>query len=436
MRFRACGRATLAALTLLTSAVALSATPAAAATRVTPGDFTGYAFDTCETPDSATMDVWRESSPFWGVGVYLGGAATTCDRTQLTSAWVSRQARLGWKVLPIWVGPQAACSKVGYASDIDPDPAGSYAAAAAQGRQNADAAVAAAKDVSIGAGSTLWYDIEDFRVGETECRQSTLTFLSAWTKRLHNLGYRSGVYSSVSAAIHSLDYADNVSHGSYAMPDQVWYAWDNGRADTRIDTKWVREGSWAPHARVHQYDLDTVATYGDVSMFIDRNFMDVGRGSVAPRPRKTCGVRVDFADYQLLHRGSKGAQVKAAQCLLKQKRVYAGKVHGRFDVPTVRAVRSFQRSRGLRASGRTSAPTWTVLLAEGSNPLVKRGSVGDAVRRLQRGLTAALDRKVAVTGVFNAGTTTAVLRYQRARHLPATGVAGPETWRDLEAGRR
>jgi peptidoglycan hydrolase-like protein with peptidoglycan-binding domain len=77
-----------------------------------------------------------------------------------------------------------------------------------------------------------------------------------------------------------------------------------------------------------------------------------------------------------------------------------------------------------------------VLLAEGKNVLLKRGSVGDPVRRVQRGLTAALDSKVAVTGVVNAGTTRAVMRYQRTTGLPQTGVVDPATWAELEAGRR
>jgi len=382
------------------------------------------------------MDEWRTRSPFWGVGVYLGGEATTCDRTNLTSAWVNRQAKRGWRILPIWVGPQAACSTVPYAADIDPDPASSYAAAAQQGRSNATAAVRAAKNLGIASRSTLWYDIEDFGLADDHCRRSTLTFLSAWTRRLHALGFTSGVYSNVSAAVDALDYADTVSPGSYALPDQIWYAWDNGRADTYIDKRWVRGDNWTPHARVHQYELDTLATYGDVSMVIDHNFMDVGRGSVAPRAKGTCGVRLDFADYRHLRRGKRGAQVKAVQCLLRKKRVYDGRLHGRYDRATWRGVRSFQRSRDLRVTGRMTAPTWTALHAQGPGPIVKQGSVGDAVRRVQRSLTAALDRKVAVSGVFRRGTTKAVRAYQRERGLERTGVVTRALWNDLKTGRR
>lgn len=423
-------------------AVSLVTLPAQAAPRVTPGSFTGFAFDACATPDQAIMDTWLTTSPFWGVGVYIGGAERSCKQEHLDTGWVSRQSRKGWRILPIWVGPQAACSTRPFATDITADRANGYGAARLQGRSNANAAVRTARDLGIREGSTLWYDIEDFPLNDAadpaagdDCRRSVLTFLSSWTERVHRLGYRSGVYSNVAAAVDALDYADTVSPGSYELPDQIWYAWDNGRADTYIDPRWVRGDNWTPHARVHQYALDTEATYGGVSQVIDRNFMDVGRGSTAPKATRPCGVRLEFADYRSLRRGSKGAQVKAAQCLLRKKRLYDGRVHGRFDGATYRAVRTFQRDRALRRTGRLDAPTWTALLAEGRSPVLKRGSASHDVRRLQRALTAALDRKVPQTGLFDGRTTTWVVRYQRARGLAQTGVVDPATWTDLEAGR-
>ena len=30
----------------------------------------------------------------------------------LDAGWVTRQSRKGWRILPIWVGPQAACSRL------------------------------------------------------------------------------------------------------------------------------------------------------------------------------------------------------------------------------------------------------------------------------------------------------------------------------------
>jgi hypothetical protein len=409
------------------------AAPAQAADRATPGSFTGFAFDACQAPTQAEMNAWRTSSPYWGVGVYIGGSNRLCSQPDLDATWVRTQTNRGWRVLPIWVGPQAACT--GYDDVIDDRPGSSYAAARKQGRHQAWVAARTSRDLGIARGSTLWYDMEDFPLQESDdCRRSALSFLSAWTRRLHEIGFASGVYANVASAIHALDYADTVSPRAYAEPDQIWYAWHNDRADTRIDEKWVRPDSWTPHRRIHQYTLDHTAGYGGVSLDIDSSFMDVGRGSVAPADRRHCGVRVDFARYRRLTRGDRGAQVQAAQCLLRQKG-YDVTVTGRFTRPTYRATRAFQRSHALRVTGRMTSSTWTALLSAGRGPVVKRGSVGDAVRRVQRALNAATDARLTVTGVYNRATTRAVTRYQRGVDLPRTGVVAPDTWDALRSGR-
>jgi peptidoglycan hydrolase-like protein with peptidoglycan-binding domain len=79
--------------------------------------------------------------------------------------------------------------------------------------------------------------------------------------------------------------------------------------------------------------------------------------------------------------------------------------------------------------------TWVVLLSAGSRPLLKYGSAGDAVRRLQRALAAAGSPGVSGTGVFEEHTRAAVVRYQRDHDLPATGVVSADVWRLLQAGR-
>lgn len=431
----------LSVLVLALLGLLLPTPTALAASRVlAPGSLTGFAFDACATPDQAAMDAWLQSSPYWAVGVYLGGsnryycgAEGTTDA--LTADWVATQARHGWRILPLWVGPQAACT--GYADVIDADSGNDYAAARAQGRVAANQAVAAARALGVGAGSSLWYDLEDFDLqASTDCRRSALSFLSAWTKRLHALDYVSGVYSNVAAGIHALDYADQVSPRAYVEPDQVWYAWGNGRANTAIDTKWVRSSSWQPHRRVHQYHHDVQRTFGGVTLSVDESFLDVGRGSVAGRPAGSCGVRVSFPSYGVLQRGSTGPHVKAAQCLLRQQGFYRGKVNGRYDLATARATRRLQAARELPVSGRLTRGAWTSLLASTGSPLLKWGSAGEKVRRLQRALNAARGDRLAVTGVLTGPTARSVRSYQSAVGLPATGVVTVDTWAALHAGRR
>ncbi|MEV7428521.1 glycoside hydrolase domain-containing protein [Nocardioides sp. NPDC092400] len=432
------GLVTGLAATVATVSVAAPAPAAEPA----PGAFTGYAFDARCAPTQSEMDAWLTSSPFWGVGVYLGGSTMSCrpdpadpasGQPHLDATWVSRQTAAGWRLLPLWVGPQASCSS--YADRIDPTSTDAYAAADAQGRVEAAAAVQRARALGIARGSTLWYDLEGgFDLEDTDCRRSALRFLSGWTSGLHALGHRSGVYSNIADGIHALDNADNLSAGSYEMPDQVWFAWANGRADTVFSDK-VRAGSWTGE-RVHQYALDQSATYGGVTLAIDRNFLQVGGGSVAPRAPRACGgVRLDRADYPSLAKGRRGAVVEAAQCLLKQRGSYRGRVDGRFDRDVAAAVRGHQRARDLSATGRVDRRTWTSLLAAGSGPLLKVGSAEDAVRRLQRALNVATTADLRVTGVLDDATSRWVATYQRRVGRPVTGVVAADTWTALRAGR-
>jgi len=432
--FSAARRAGLVALTLLGVSV-LTTCSAQAVERPTPGSITGFAFDTCAAPTQAEMDAWRTSSPFWGVGVYIGGANRSCAQDNLTNSWVVTQSRQGWRVLPFWVGPQASCStRSDFSALVDEDPARGYAAARRQGQEEARAAVQAAQDLGFAKHSTLWYDMENFELGySNDCRRSALSLLSAWTKTLHNLGFVSGVYGQT--MIWALDFADKASPGSYAMPDQIWYT-SPGHPTTWIRPNRVRASSWSPHQRMHQYSIDHDATYGGVTLHIDRSFMDVGHGSVAPSPRRTCGVRVDFPHYRQLGPGARNGQVGAAQCLLRQRGFLKGKISGRFGPGTARATQAFQRSRHLFATGRVGPPTWTALLSAGSSPVVKRGSTSDAVRRVQRALNAATPVRLDVTGVFDAATTAAVSGYQKALGMVVTGVVAKDTWDQLHAGHR
>ncbi len=416
---------------LLVVPLTVGVLPAQAAP-ASPGSFTGLAFDTCAAPGQATMDAWRLGSPYQGVGIYVGGANRACPQPNLTADWVKAQRAGGWRLMPLWVGPQAACS--GYSTVIDAAPASAYAAARRQGKAAANQAASASSVLGVPAGSTLWYDLEEFdTLASTDCRRSALAFLSAWTTRLHALGWKAGLYGNAASVVAAVDYADQVSPSAYVETDQVWYAWANGKADTAIKKAWVRSGSWA-RGRVHQYVLDTTRTYGGLGLSVDESFLDVGKGSVAPKAGPHCAVRLDFATYGALQRGSTGPRVKAAQCLLTQRKVYRGKVNGTFTAATVRATRAWQRQTGLPVTGRFDRTTWTALHAAGSHPLVKRGSVGDPVRRLQRALDAAGTPKLGISGVLGASTASALAAYQTRVGLTPTGVAAPDTWAALRSG--
>ena len=399
--------------------------PTYAAGKPAPGSLTGYAFDTCAAPPQAAMDAWWLESPYSGVGVYIGGSNRFCEQPELDAGWVRTQQHRGWHVLPLWVGSQASCS--GYADTMSSD----LSIAEQQGRQQATLAIAAARSLGIKARSTLYYDLEDYDIAPDDCRQAALHFVSGWTDVLHHSHYRSGVYSNLAAAIASLDYAERFTPaGTYTMPDDIWFAWANGHADTRTDDR-VRSDEWSDHQRVHQYLTDVNQAYGGYQLTLDANWADVGRGSVAPREKQLCkGVDVDLRAYPQLKAGKRGPAVEAAQCLLRRQHFSKAPVSGHFDKQTVTAVEKAQKKLGQKVTGKLTRSTWTALLARGTEPVLKVGSIGEDVRRLQRALTAS-GKRTSIDGVYTTRTAKAVARLQRKSGLPATGVVTDAVWGTL-----
>ena len=396
-----------------------------------PGSLTGYGFDTCTTPAQPVMDAWWEESPYSAVGVYIGGSNRVCkDQPELTASWVQTQRKRGWHILPIQVGPQASCS--GYADKMSSD----LATAEAQGHAEAVTAIATAQSLGIGPQSTLYYDLEDYDVAPDDCRRAALRFMSGWTKELHAAHYRSGVYSNIAAAITSLDLADRLDEGFYEMPDDIWFAWSNNQPDTVTSTQWVQSDEWNGHQRIHQYRLDTSESYGGYPLTIDVNWVDVGEGSVPSKAKRMCGqVGVDLKAYPARTPGSHGAAVRAAQCLLRKNGFMRARISGVYDKATAAAVSKAQRKLDQKVTGKLTRGTWVALLAKGSHPLVKVGSTGDAVRRLERALTAALRKTVTIDGAFSQKTEKAVRKYQKKAGLPVTGVVTDEVWDRLLSGR-
>ncbi|NEE28364.1 N-acetylmuramoyl-L-alanine amidase, partial [Streptomyces sp. SID7982] len=147
------------------------------------------------------------------------------------------------------------------------------------------------------------------------------------------------------------------------------------------------------------------------------------------------GDGLTFPVYTTQQSGSSGPQVAAVQTLLTAQKYNPGTVDGLFGATTKSAVQAFQRARSLDADGTVGPKTWTALLSAGTTPLLKQGSSGDAVKRLQRALTAALGKTVGVDGSFGPTTDTAVRSYQTTRKLGVDGQVGPATWTALQNGK-
>ena len=143
-----------------------------------------------------------------------------------------------------------------------------------------------------------------------------------------------------------------------------------------------------------------------------------------------------------VYSGSRGESVKTLQERLNAKGYNAGSVDGIFGKNTQAAVMAFQKANGLAADGIVGKLTWAKLYdttaalpaastATGTQPMVYRGSRGDAVRKLQELLNKRGFDCGAVDGIFGSKTYAAVVAFQKANGLSADGIVGPLTWGKL-----
>jgi hypothetical protein len=262
-------------------AAARAARVRAQASRVAPvhisaaSEFTGLGFDACTAPSRRYMTAW-ESSPYRAIGVYIGGANRGCSQPNLTAGWVGEQTAAGWNLIPTYVGLQAPTSSCSSCAKL------SSAGAATQGTEAATDAVNQAQLVGIGEGSPIYFDMESY-TPTSSATNATLTFLAAWTTRLHALGYQSGVYSSSASGINDL--ADRIGI-AYQQPDDLWIANWNGRQDT--SDPYVPASAWSEHQRIHQYRGGHDETWGGVTINVDNNYVEgatAGPGITGEDPR-------------------------------------------------------------------------------------------------------------------------------------------------------
>jgi peptidoglycan hydrolase-like protein with peptidoglycan-binding domain len=136
-----------------------------------------------------------------------------------------------------------------------------------------------------------------------------------------------------------------------------------------------------------------------------------------------------------VRRGNSGSEVANIQRCLRQLRYYNGPTNGRFGSLTESAVIRFQRDYGVRADGVVGSSTQRVLQSQcpnidlGGNPsgILRRGSRGEAVRKLQQDLQKLGYFNERATGTFGPVTEAAVINFQQDHGLPANGIVDTRT---------
>ena len=209
---------------------------------------------------------------------------------------------------------------------------------------------------------------------------------------------------------------------------------------------WV-DGSGA--ALADSTSVEANKSYGWKFTPTDSNYKSISGAVVVYTVRRVShsgGAAADSAAaaaaQPTVYSGSRGESVKTLQAQLNAKGFNVGSVDGIFGKNTRAAVMAFQKANGLAADGIVGKLTWAKLYdttaalpaastATGTQPMVYRGSRGDAVRKLQELLNKKGFDCGAADGIFGSKTYAAVVAFQKANGLSADGIVGPLTWGKL-----
>ena len=229
----------------------------------------GAAFDAKSAMTTEQMAIWKDVSPYNGVGIYIPVAEdwdnrADKDQVNLTPAWVETILADGWRILPIYVGHQAPAScAIGRFENMSSD----RETARGQGRAAGADAVESMRGLGIGAGAPVYLDIEGYRPG---CGRAVVAYIEGWTDALHEQGYLSGVYGSQNSVMTDLTAAS--AAGGFSLPDAIWVSSNSGVAGT-LGLDFPPDNLWT-NARIHQYRLSVTRTYGGVTREVDDNIVD------------------------------------------------------------------------------------------------------------------------------------------------------------------
>ncbi|MCP4544391.1 MAG: DUF1906 domain-containing protein [Chloroflexi bacterium] len=230
--------------------------------------FVGQGFDKCEIASLNQLQNWMTHSPYKAVNLYIGGSSRACANTGLTASLVSQASLQGWKFIPTWVGPQAACS--GYSSRMSYDSTTAYN----QGVSEANAAINAAANLGLTladkSGTIIYYDLEVYDTTNVACHNAAKSFVSGWSSQIRAWNSQAGIYG-YGPAINSFASIDNA-------PDAIWPAhWIHSSYNSGA-TVWsvygLSNNLWKNHQRIRQYAGGHNETWGSTTLNIDCNVID------------------------------------------------------------------------------------------------------------------------------------------------------------------
>lgn len=149
------------------------------------------------------------------------------------------------------------------------------------------------------------------------------------------------------------------------------------------------------------------------------------------------------ADAQYYKQGIQSEEVKQIQTELKKLGFFNSEITGFYGDVTKNAVMSYQRANGFSVDGVVGPATWKVLVgtsqsspsgantSSGFKSVLKIGSQGELVKKLQLKLKEIGYFSDKATGYYGQVTSDCVKKYQTADGTTADGIVGQNTWNSL-----
>jgi hypothetical protein len=222
----------------------LAAVQPASATLPGPVVYQGEGFDTASPPPTADMTAWWPTTPYSGLGIYLGGVNS--GGTNPGHNYIANIMTTGYAVWLYWVGPQSACVTQSHLALFS----NNASTAQSQGEAQADAAVAEATATGFG-NVYIVYDLEAYNTNNATCVTAAASFINGFQFEVHNVDGRQGaVYGSSCAS----DLDNLVNHSN--VPQAIFPASGDAHfATTPIEC--IASNHWDHNQRIHQWSGGT-----------------------------------------------------------------------------------------------------------------------------------------------------------------------------------
>jgi photosystem II stability/assembly factor-like uncharacterized protein len=229
-------------------------------------------FDTCSYPDQDVMSAWWNHSPYYDVGIYIGGISRSCPE-DIPSAWIGSVRSQGWGLMPLWAGPQSPCgcrpgtgtypncTQFPHVFSTNPDTAYD------EGFAEAETASSTASNLGLGGldGAIIYYNFEPYDQSFAECSAAANAFLDGWTTGVELNAFDAGAYGSPGPA---------ASWASLqSPPNNVWVAKYDNRATIWGLNYGLIDSMWSSNQRIHQF-ANGDDSWGGVTLNIDKNIVN------------------------------------------------------------------------------------------------------------------------------------------------------------------